>query len=226
MCPSPPPSFFPFTSKRLTYRAAEPNETDKTFLHTQILNDPTIQTMSSGRLRRPLSTRSAEDFLKTIQESLLGVIICLPAPAPESNSHNGKNKNKDEKGEEKEKEPIPIGHLTIFRPLQPQGTETDHSRCGTLGISLAAGYRGQGYGSEAINWALDWAFGAAGLHRVNLGAFSYNEGALRCYRNLGFVEEGREREVVYRDRRWFDAVLFSMLESEWEALRMRKRDVE
>ncbi|KAL4798746.1 acyl-CoA N-acyltransferase [Aspergillus venezuelensis] len=217
MCPSPSPSFFQFSSKRLIYRAAESNEADKTFLHTKILNDPTIQTMSSGRLRRPLSTRSAEEFLKVIQESLLGVIICLPAPELETED----TKIKDNKGE-----PVPIGHLTIFRPLQPPGTETDHSRSATLGISLTAGYRGQGYGSEAIDWALDWAFGAAGLHRVNLGAFSYNEGALRCYRSLGFVEEGREREVVYRDRRWFDAVLFSMLEYEWGALRIGKRGVE
>ncbi|KAL4957888.1 acyl-CoA N-acyltransferase [Aspergillus filifer] len=213
---SSPPELFHFTSKRLIYRAAESNETDKTFLHTQILNDPTIQTMSSGRLRRPLSAKSAEEFLRTIQDSLLGVIICLPLPAV---------KSQDDENEDG-KEPLPIGHLTIFRPLQPQGTESDHHRSATLGISLAAEYRGKGYGSEAINWALDWAFGAAGLHRVNLGAFSYNEGALKCYRNLGFVEEGREREVVYRNRRWYDAVLFSMLEDEWESLRMGARAVE
>ncbi|KAL4910849.1 hypothetical protein BDW74DRAFT_172310 [Aspergillus multicolor] len=203
------PDLFHFKSARLLYRAPENTYTDKTFLHTQILNDPTIQTMSSGRLRRPLSTKSAEEFIKTIQESLLGVLICLPPPTPDTS-------NSQDKAPESESHPVPIGHLSIFRPFPG---ETDHHSCGTLGISLASGYRGQGYGGEAINWALNWAFGHAGLHRVNLGAFEYNESALRCYQKLGFVEEGREREVVFRGKRWYDAVLFSMLEDEWEVLR-------
>ncbi|KAL3462761.1 acyl-CoA N-acyltransferase [Aspergillus heterothallicus] len=186
-------------SERLIYRAPELNDADKTFIQKQILNDPTCQTMSSGRLRRPVPQKNAEEFIKMFHEALLGVLICLPASQSDSSA-----------------EPIPIGHLSIFRTYPP---ETDHHRCAGLGISFAAGHRGKGYGGEVINWALDWAFQHAGLHRVSLGAFSYNENALKLYRKLGFVEEGREREGIYHCRGWHDIVLLSMLEHEWEALR-------
>ncbi|CBF82329.1 hypothetical protein AN9204.2 [Aspergillus nidulans FGSC A4] len=191
------PELFHFNSKRLVYRAPEFNEADKRFIHSQIVNDPTVQTMSSERLKRPVPEKAAEDFLKLIQDSLLGVIICLPASDKDSN-------------------PVPIGHLNVFRTSP---SHTDHHRCASLGISLAPEYRGQGYGGEAINWALDWAFQHAGLHRVNLQAFSYNQNALKLYRKLGFVEEGRERECIYQYRAWHDIVSFSMLEHEWELLR-------
>ena len=88
-----------------------------------------------------------------------------------------------------------------------------------IGLSLAEEFRGQGYGGEAINWVLDWAFQHAGLHRIGLSAFSYNHNALKLYRKLGFVEEGREREAVFQNRAWHDIVLLSMLEHEWEELR-------
>ncbi|KAL4737894.1 acyl-CoA N-acyltransferase [Aspergillus similis] len=192
---------FHFNSKSLVYRAPEFNESDKRFLHSQIVNDPTIQTMSTERVKRPLPQTSAEEFLKLIQDSLLGVIICLPAS-------------------DKDSEPVPIGHLNVFRTSP---AHTDHHRSASLGISLAPEYRGLGYGGEAINWALDWAFQHAGLHRVKIEAFSYNENALKLYRKLGFVEEGRQRECIYHCRAWHDIVSFSMLEHEWELLRKSNR---
>lgn len=205
-----PQGFCHFNSERLVYRAVEDCDSDKEFLQNGILNDPTIQTMSTSRIKRPKSLKTAEDFVKMIQDSLLGVIICLPPPpetsTPVTNSPTPKPKPK----------PVPIGHMSVFYTLPP-GSE--QNRCAMLGLSLAEGFRGKGYGGEAINWALDWAFQHAGLHRVSICAFSYNVNALKLYRKLGFVDEGREREAVYHQRSWHDLVILGMLEDEWEVLR-------
>lgn len=202
---SNPEGLLHFNSERLVYRAAENTDSDKEFIQ-RILNDPTVQKMSTARRKGPLFQKHADDFIKLLQDAFLGVIICLP-PSPEtvSSSEGGK-----------EPKPVPIGHLSIFY-TQPPGRE--HHRCAMLGISLADGFRGQGYGGEAINWALDWAFQHAGLHRVSLCAFSFNLNALKLYKKLGFVEEGREREALYHLRTWHDLIMFGMLEHEWEALR-------
>ena len=77
----------------------------------------------------------------------------------------------------------------------------------------------QGYGAEAINWATDWAFKYANVHKVEIGTPSYNERAMHLYAKLGFKLEGRRREVVYMNRKHHDLVDFGMLEAEWKELR-------
>jgi len=42
---------------------------------------------------------------------------------------------------------------------------------------------------------------------------------VHLYKRMGFVEEGRIRESVWLDRKWYDEVHLGILESEWEALR-------
>ena len=74
---------------------------------------------------------------------------------------------------------------------------------------------GRGYGTEATRLMLDHAFGTLGLHRIGLTVFEFNERALRAYRSCGFVVEGRARESIWRDGRWWDELAMSVLASEW-----------
>ncbi|HYU50478.1 MAG TPA: GNAT family protein [Candidatus Limnocylindria bacterium] len=85
---------------------------------------------------------------------------------------------------------------------------------------------GQGYGTEATRLMLDHAFGALGLHRVGLTVFAFNERAIRSYRKVGFKVEGRAREAIWRDGRYWDEVAMSILESEWRAIRASRGVVE
>ena len=78
---------------------------------------------------------------------------------------------------------------------------------------------GQGYGTEATRLMLDHAFGQLGLHRVALYVFSFNERAIRAYRRCGFFVEGRARESIWRDGRWWDELAMSVLESDWREAR-------
>jgi RimJ/RimL family protein N-acetyltransferase len=109
-------------------------------------------------------------------------------------------------------DPTLVGHVGLF------GTASK-DRCGTVGILLGPPYLGQGFGTDAMRLIVALAFREIGLHRVQLGVFSFNIRAIAAYRKAGFVEEGRHRELIYHDGRWYDEVLMSILDHEWRAAR-------
>jgi RimJ/RimL family protein N-acetyltransferase len=78
---------------------------------------------------------------------------------------------------------------------------------------------GRGYGTEATQLMLAHAFETLRLHRVALAVFEFNERAIRSYRRSGFVVEGRAREAIWRDGRWWDEITMSILEPEWQRAR-------
>ncbi|KAI0188544.1 putative GNAT family acetyltransferase [Astrocystis sublimbata] len=76
-------------------------------------------------------------------------------------------------------------------------------------------HQGNGYGNEAISWSLWWAFQMAGLHRVQIQAFSFNTGASKLYERLGFQLEGRIRHHMWFAGQWHDGLIYGILEDEW-----------
>nr|MBA2720156.1 GNAT family N-acetyltransferase [Chloroflexota bacterium] len=76
---------------------------------------------------------------------------------------------------------------------------------------------GRGFGTEATRLMIDHAFGGLGLHRVGLAVFSFNDRAIRSYRSVGFVVEGRAREAIWREGQWWDEISMSILDSDWQA---------
>jgi putative acetyltransferase len=91
-----------------------------------------------------------------------------------------------------------VGNLGIARESHPA---TRH--IASLGMHVAADWRGRGVGSallaEAFRWA-EWA----GVEKVTLTVYPDNERALALYRRFGFVEEGRltgqsKKSIGYRD---------------------------
>ena len=78
-------------------------------------------------------------------------------------------------------------------------------------------YIGKGYGRDAIRTLLRWAFHTQNYRRVWLETLACNERAIRSYKSLGFVEEGRLREHAFFEGRYVDDVMMGLLRSEWEA---------
>jgi RimJ/RimL family protein N-acetyltransferase len=78
---------------------------------------------------------------------------------------------------------------------------------------------GQGYGTEATELMVAHAFDRLRLHRVALSVFAFNERAIRSYRKVGFVVEGRAREAIWRDGRHWDELQMSILDSDWASIR-------
>ena len=75
---------------------------------------------------------------------------------------------------------------------------------------------GHGYGTEATRLMVDHAFRGLGLHRIALSVFAFNERAIRAYRTVGFVVEGRAREAIWREGRWWDEISMSVLSADWK----------
>jgi RimJ/RimL family protein N-acetyltransferase len=204
-----------FKSERLIYRAVENTAEDKKLLHERMDNDPVNFLLTDARVLRPQTQASSDEMVKALTNTsrhLLAVIVCLP-PQTDSPSKD-ETQATDEKDEQSSK-PTPIGFLS----LSGQDLETSISRRANLGICMFSGHQGKGYGPEAINWALDWAFAHANLHKVFLGCFEMNSVARSVYERLGFVSEGRKRDHVWFNRRYWDVFEYSMLEHEWEEKR-------
>jgi RimJ/RimL family protein N-acetyltransferase len=75
--------------------------------------------------------------------------------------------------------------------------------------------RHHGYGAEAIATIIRYGFEELGLNRVGLSVFEFNEEAISTYEKVGFSEEGRLRQALKRDGIFHDAILMSVLRSEW-----------
>jgi RimJ/RimL family protein N-acetyltransferase len=73
--------------------------------------------------------------------------------------------------------------------------------------------RGAGVGREAARLLLERAFAGLGLRRAAVRVVSTNPAAVRFWRSLGFVEEGRLRE----DAGDADSIWLGLLRGEWEA---------
>ena len=75
--------------------------------------------------------------------------------------------------------------------------------------------RGKGYGRQAIQLLLDYAFKDLGLHRVFLRVFSTNENAIKDYKKIGFSTEGVMRDASYIDGKFVDIIIMAILKSEY-----------
>jgi RimJ/RimL family protein N-acetyltransferase len=75
----------------------------------------------------------------------------------------------------------------------------------------------RGYGTDALQTLLRFAFDEVNLHRVQLLVHEHNARAIACYRKCGLVEEGRLREDWYQDGRYADTIVMGVLASEFHA---------
>lgn len=200
----------PFQSHRLTYRALTPS--DEPFIST-LCSDSIAFANSNTALLKPPTAKWSQGFLSYLMnDTLLSVLICHPALRPEEQSdiipkESGFDRN----------DLAPIGQVFLTKAT----SEEAHHRKASIGVDIIADYQGQGYGSEAVQWVLNWGFQTAGLHRIELSCFECNTGAKGLYERLGFTLEGRKRESLWSEGRWWDQYEYGMLEGQW-----RKRYLE
>lgn len=85
-----------------------------------------------------------------------------------------------------------------------------------IGYELAAGAQGQGYMQEALTAAIDWGFEAMELNRIEAQVHPDNLASYKSLRRLGYVEEGRLRQVGFWGGAFHDMLQFSLLRSDWQ----------
>ena len=96
-----------------------------------------------------------------------------------------------------------VGRLSVSRDQHPASRHV-----ADLGLMVAAERRGQGIGRGLLEAAVDWAR-AAGVTKLELHVFPWNEPALRLYERFGFEREGVRRGHYRRAGEEVDAILMA-----------------
>lgn len=182
-------------SSRLVYRA--PEEADKDGIYRAITTDPVGWRNANFGLPKPQGKDSWEGYYKyTTEGCLIACVICIPPSEGQTDL-------------------TPIGLVHLHKPDE----RSIRNRCSSIGIEILKDYQGKGYGTEALRWIINFGFEYAGLHRIEIGAFEYNSGAIRLYERLGFVHECVKREMLWYKGKFWDVIELAMLEREWLAIR-------
>jgi len=84
-----------------------------------------------------------------------------------------------------------------------------------IGFELAPEYWGQGYATEAVTAVVDFGFRKLLLHRISSWCIAENTASARVLERLGLQLEGRLRENDYFKGRWWDTLVYGLLESQW-----------
>lgn len=89
-------------------------------------------------------------------------------------------------------------------------------RLAEIGIFIGEkSFWGQGYGRDTMRLMLRHGFETLNLNRIWLRVFEPNVWAIRSYENAGFVHEGRLRQAIFLNGKYYDVLLMSVLRDEW-----------
>jgi RimJ/RimL family protein N-acetyltransferase len=78
---------------------------------------------------------------------------------------------------------------------------------------VAVTHRRRGIGTALLDAAVRWAR-AAGVRKLELHVFPWNEAAIKLYENYGFVREGLRHGQYRRGDDYVDAILMALSISE------------
>ena len=84
-----------------------------------------------------------------------------------------------------------------------------------IGIG-AAEDRQKGYGTQAVQMLLRFAFAELNLFRISAIVPEYNEGAIALLHKFGFIQEVCRRSALERDNRRWDLYVLGLLRDEWQ----------
>ncbi|MNJ45422.1 Spermidine N(1)-acetyltransferase [compost metagenome] len=81
--------------------------------------------------------------------------------------------------------------------------------------------QGKGVGSRIEFWMLDYAFGEAGLEKLNCEVLETNPSVIKMHKKFGFSVEGVRRKNISKDGQRIDVFLLGITSSEWQAHRSK-----
>jgi RimJ/RimL family protein N-acetyltransferase len=88
-------------------------------------------------------------------------------------------------------------------------------RVADLGYEFNPAFWRQGYATEAVAAMMRFGFEELGLHRLWAECIGDNEGSWRLMEKLGMQREARLREHEYFKGRWWDKLIYGILEDDW-----------
>ncbi|GAA6021008.1 hypothetical protein JCM11491_005962 [Sporobolomyces phaffii] len=199
----PAPSF---STSRLVFRSPEPSdfESPDGFLY-QLLRDRELQHGLTPSPALPQSREQVEKWFKTCGAE--AAIHCVFSLKPKDDATQPSETEKED----------PVGWIVLDKIAGLH-------RKATFGLAIDPKHRGRGYAKEAMEWLLERAFNGFGLNKVEGEVFGWNEAARRCYKSVGFVEEGHRRQTVWQNGAFRDDYFLGLLASEWRERHAQKVD--
>lgn len=194
----------PHRSANLVYTAFDADKHDA-FLFS-LHNDPVSWTNSCSQIQCPMTRAFHDGVVRHHSRQLLFVIV---------NKVVNETTTSADGTVSSEEKLVPVGKLVLDAI---DSTSYQHGNT-EIGLGIHTDFQGQGYGTEALNWLIDWAFNYANIHRLGLTVYEWNDVAYKLYKRVGFVEEGRKRQALYKTGRRWDEIVMGILVHEWRALR-------
>lgn len=90
------------------------------------------------------------------------------------------------------------------------------NRRAEFSLYIGPEHQGQGFGEAALRELVAKGFNAYGLNSIWGEAFDGNP-AIKMFERVGFKREGVRREFYFREGKFVDAILFSLLRSQYVA---------
>ncbi len=106
---------------------------------------------------------------------------------------------------------VELNHISYFH------------RIGTIcRILVDPEVRNEGLCEEIVKEALRYGFRSLRLNRIDLQVYHVNEPAIKCYERIGFVSEGRLRQIKRVGNEYWDMIWMSMLADEYAKMKFSK----
>lgn len=175
--------------KRIRLRAVEREDLTK---FVEWMNDPEV--INGLLMRLPLSLAEEERWFESLAQRPAAERV-LAIDAREGDSWRM------------------IG-TTAFHDISPLDHEAE------FGISIGdKRVWNQGYGTEVTWLMLKHGFETLNLNRIFLHVHADNPRAIRTYEKVGYVHEGCMRQAVYKNGKYIDVHIMSVLRSEWDEIK-------
>jgi len=172
-------------------------------------------------LLRPVKRSDISYFLKWFNDPEVIQYLCLYLPMTEM----AEEKYIEELGTTRAKSDVRFVIEVIEGvSTKPIGNCGLHEICpkdrnANFGIVIGEkDYWGKGYGTEAARLVIDYGFQQLNLHRISSAAFAFNERSIKFHKKIGFREEGRLRQAMFKNGQYHDEVQFGILREEWRGL--------
>lgn len=98
---------------------------------------------------------------------------------------------------------IHVGRINILLDDYDNGTFG-------MGIRIGREYQGKGYGTSAMKMLLKYGFMEKRLNKYSVSVLEGNEGSIKMHKKLGCEQEGRLKQNIYTNGRYYDEIYFGL----------------
>ncbi len=109
---------------------------------------------------------------------------------------------------------VPDGYEDAMGLFQFRQLDAE-SGCAEWGFALGSPFWGTGVFLEGARVVIDFAFGVAGVNRLEARSIVTNGRGNAALRKVGAFQEGMLRDSYVRNGRHYDQILWSILKDEW-----------